>query len=360
MNTAQKVKQAIEEDLVNGIKNEIFYYAEKFYGPFSTPKQRYNAIGYVKKTIKRYSLRPQVLEGEERHIQPAPESKLSGLDDTQDEGISIDEYFRYAEEGNHISSVLDNRKYEASFKFEEPQIICFTSDWHLGAQGTDLKSMMADFKFILDNKILLCINGDAIEGKTIFPKSIQAVITQTLNVHMQIDCIKKILKAMKPQMLAYVLGNHGQGAKGVNAINYMKEACMATGIDFFQGGCLLLVTIRNKEWKIFMRHSPLSKSKVSPLMGIRKLSTLESADIYVGSHLHVPTAAVDYVLSEKRICILTGTYLTEAPYALDGYGVHGSRADFPCVLLTEDDILLFWNMRDAQLYKEALLKRIVK
>jgi hypothetical protein len=92
-------------------------------------------------------------------------------------------------------------------------------------------------------------------------------------------------------------------------------------------------------------------------MNIRKLSTLENAEIFVAGHLHTFCSGTDLVLGKKRICMLLGTYGTSMGYAQDGYGFHGSAAIFPCILFIDGEYLLFEDMRQAVIYRNALLNR---
>jgi len=272
--------------------------------------------------------------------------------------VSIEEYLEYCKVGQDIGKRFENRQYEKTINIKNGEILLFTADWHLSSLGVDYKKFAEDMEFVIDNDIRMCIVGDALENKTLFSRSLQAsLVEQIINPLLQEDLLTKLLIRFmeKEQVLCYVQGNHDQSSKGTNIHNACKEACKKANVDFFSGGCLLILKNGKHTHRAFLRHSPLGSSKISPLSNVRKLSTLENADIFIAGHLHTFCSGTDLVLGKKRICCLLGTYGTTMGYAQDGYGFHGSASIFPSILFIDGEYLLFEDMRQAVIYRNILL-----
>jgi len=335
-------KEIILEAILSDRRNGIKLYPREYLPVISPYGDRNKALNRIQR----------VFSDNREAINEASDSTRCIEDNT-----SIEEYFDYAKTGKLLNARLENFKYNKRVKFSDPTVIVFSSDVHLGSAGCDYDSCMEDFRFIKDNDVKIVSVGDTGEMKKEFPKNLFSILSQVLSPDMQSDLIAKLFKALKPQILGAIEGNHGANSRSGNE-HAESIAAKAAGVDYFQGNCLLEIDVDGAKYRIFARHKPMSSSKLSPLIGARKMATMESADCFVCSHIHRPTFGVDWVLGKKRVCIITGTYNTSANYSRVGYGEYSARDEFPALLLfpKEKKMMVFASMRDAVKHRNLIMQ----
>lgn len=321
--------------------------------PFTDGEHRLRELNRIHKEV---SINRELINIAENYFLTGPRLKEEITNMEVKEETTVEEYLDYAQHGKEINKRLDNYKYCIEKEYDKPICVIASSDEHFGSTGCDYETAIADWRFMRDNDVKLIQNGDLTEQKKEFPKNAFSVLSQVLSPSQQDDFAVKYLKDMKKNIICAVEGNHGSNARSGNE-HSMRKCCREAGIQYHEGAALVKITIQGAVYRIYCRHRPLSMSKVSPLMGIRKMASLERADVYIGSHLHQPTYGIDWVLGEMRVCILTGTLNTDALYSLKGYGEYSARSEFPCLLLfpKTKKIMVFTSMRDAVKYRDMII-----
>ncbi len=344
--TMQKILEELKYDIKRGVVRPCRYYL-KYFPPTNSKEEERRRVDRIYKMASRNNL-----SFKKRDFNPAEESKI-GIP-----GVTIQDYQDLAEKSSDITKKIQNFQYDKSFKFHEPIILAPMGDHHIGSSGTDFPKMMKDFQFIVENDIKIILEGDFSENKLEFNKNLEAVLSQSLSPDMQYDCTLKILDSLKDQILVAISGNHDSHNRGHGCRNLLKEACNTVGISFHGGFAKIIIDIDGAVYEVLANHRPKGRSAINPLHGVYKLMDVDECDIYCAAHIHKPACSIHYRRNRKRICLISGTYNTEALYSLEQYDPFGAKANFPCVLLMPGtkEMILFWDMRQAVKYRDMIIK----
>ena len=282
---------------------------------------------------------------------------------------SLGEILDHAERGKDLSRRIAplHQVVDIHLPTHKPVAVCFTSDWHLGSLGTDYKRWREDFDYLCDTHGLYTITvGDLLENKIRF-RNIRAIFSQVLSPEQQDVALQaaaeKLIRGRK--LLAVGWGNHDNGGNEHAAgYDWSRRLFDVERVPYFVGvGLIRLHVGFDREdcqtYTILMNHTPRGKSQYNKNHGnIKSYLNTYPADVCVSAHLHQPAISVDnaYPLAHavgdsfggRRICIATGTYNTEADYAIRWY--HGSGSvGAPTVLFWPDErrTAACWSAEDA-------------
>jgi len=243
---------------------------------------------------------------------------------------------------------------EVIYEADEPMIILFLSDLHLGHKYCDYGLVKSVFDKISKYKNVFIVGlGDLIDN------SLNALSpTGTMNLcdkDEQLSLIQYLFdKIDKRQILRMYEGNHELRSFISDRFLVSKWISLqyTTSYGFF--GDPFIIEIGKKKWTFFCRHKPIGRSLHNPLYGCAKgalhdLAELaRDADILVTAHTHTPGIGQWVVGGKMRYMISTAAPVDFDEYAERVGYVSGCYKNIPAVYLREnEEPQMFWNYEDA-------------
>jgi len=249
---------------------------------------------------------------------------------------------------------------EINIATNDPVVLVFTGDWHLGAGRTNYEAWLEDITMLMQTDGVYMIDvGDDRENIRRF-KTLSAVFAQVLTPSEQAVLIRGIVNELteRGKLLAKVGGNHDiefDERAGFAELTqaYVYEKMKA---PLFQNRGLVHLTVGDALYKILVFHKSRFRSFLTPTHGARRelMLAYPGADIVAGGHDHQPGIEVFWynMMADNLPTLLlkVGTY-SDGIYGRR-YFHNGGFPVNPSVVLypQERKMLPFADPRDAIAY----------
>lgn len=230
-----------------------------------------------------------------------------------------------------------------SIDTDEPIIICFPSDWHVGSQGTDLEGIRADIQLMASHPNVYCaLGGDPVDN-FILEGMESAARSQITQVNVQWRHFRYLLKMLydSGSLLWVSSGNHDAWTLKVSGIDPILASLAGIPVCYTEEGGFVHLTVGQQKYVIYRKHRP-SRSSADNVLNFLKQMLMKNAtiefDIGVSEHLHKPDLEIfEYRPGSKidRVLIACGSYKLKDPYA-ESLGLYGSSYGVPSVILYPD------------------------
>ncbi len=187
---------------------------------------------------------------------------------------------------------------EVTIPGNQPIIVTFQGDWHLGHAAIDYKQWLKDITAILDTEGVYMVDlGDSYNNIRQF-KTLSAVTSQVLMPDIQAEMFRSLVEELteKNKLLAKVDGNHDaefdERVFGDQLQNYLLSRLRAPR---FPNRGLLTLNVGKATWRLLLFHKSRFRSIINPVhSAIREYQLDYPADVVAGGHDHVPAAMIMY------------------------------------------------------------------
>ena len=238
----------------------------------------------------------------------------------------------------------DPRVEEATVEIpgDEPVLVAFTSDWHVGHRNCDLALLRRDLALAGKTPgVYLIAGGDLING-TVTSVAVRGMgfeelapgVIQTMIVNELCDLVPD------ERWLAICLGNHEGWSR--RDVDHDPMAALASRVRaaYFGPWGFLNVRLGTQEYRILAGHKfRMSSTFNKTHMAKRAMDFLGDADVVFFGDKHDYAAEETRVRRQDRFFFQAGTYQRENRYGL-GLGFPSAAARMPGVVLFPDEKLV--------------------
>lgn len=205
--------------------------------------------------------------------------------------------------------------------------ICFTSDWHIGAEGCRYDRLKKDMDRLSNTEnITKILVGDYVDNYIeMTPKGgkFEAIIRPSS----QRKIAKHIIGMLKPD--AILKGCHEDWSTQVDDNDFVSRWAKEFNIRYMRYGGVIRFAINGIEYKIALRHKFTGHSNINATNSFVRMYAKWNYDIGVQAHYHTPFIACDCLPGSDSMSWMTrcGSYKQGDPYGdkIGGYkGVVGN------------------------------------
>lgn len=239
----------------------------------------------------------------------------------------------------------------------EPIVEVLTSDWHLGAPGTDYHRFRADLDYFCETPHLYeTVVGDELENFIAF-KSQKAMLDQILKPSLQDRLLELIYERLMRagKIIGRTSGNHLQG---FNERVYGGDDKWYVDAPYFPGSGKLWLQVGQEKYAHYLNHKFRGHSMYNAVHGAMRAARFEwdPAEILCDAHTHDGLQYARFRDGDRiKYAIKLGTYKTRDAHAQRHYGSGGFYGSLAIVFWPDrHQFRLFEDVRDAVLFRNAL------
>jgi hypothetical protein len=238
-------------------------------------------------------------------------------------------------------------------------VVANMSDWHIGAEGCDIRRLKYDLDLICNHPRVYAALGGDLADNFILDKMASASQASDAQVKVQWRLARYLLRPLldSNSLLWVGSGNHDQWTQKVAHFDPVLDALkdvqvQYTGSSFQSEAGYVDLRVGSQTYTFFRKHRPSrfnsSFNRTHWLKQTLRGFLPREWDIGVVEHLHDMAIETFTYRRKKRIAICTGSYKIEDSYALVG-GYYDGGYGVPCVLLSprERQLIAFDNIKDA-------------
>lgn len=223
----------------------------------------------------------------------------------------------------------------------DPIMVIFLSDWHIGSIHTDLLKIKKVVNYIKDTpNVYAVFSGDVLDAAGAGSKHSSILHEQIIQPAVARQIAKGFFKILGDKLLAYTAGCHDNWS--VDQVDYDQVAEMSNSPYLGNGGTVN-VMIGEQLYRIAVRHK-FGGGTGSSIFVANKNYLLKSdanADIVAIGHHHVSGVASEVYQGKERVFVRTGSAKGLDNYA-DRLGLGTPTQTelnnaFPCVILWPDN-----------------------
>lgn len=233
------------------------------------------------------------------------------------------------------------------FDDDAPVTICFPSDLHLGAPGTDHKRILADQQLIASVPRCYQINGGDVFDNAIRHKG--HVLSSDSRPTREIMLLEHLLDIAGHTYIGVVSGNHDDWTLEAAGVDVLKMVFGHRGVIYAPSRLHLTLHVGDAEYRIMVTHKYRYNSSLNPLHAVQRMLERGQDDFDIGiiGHSHVAASGVFHHKRARRGAIRPGSYEVASEF-LQRNGFDDSMPSCPCAILTPDDgFYLFDDLRQG-------------
>jgi len=195
--------------------------------------------------------------------------------------------------------------------------IVFTSDWHVGPVGTDLRALEADIDLIVATPNLYAyVGGDAAHNFILSVMAHFGDMETDMRVDDQFILVQRWLERLRPKLIAVGDGNHSWTTK-VADDNRIAKICADLRLVYTGFGGMLRLILPGQSYKIYRVHRGRYNSSFNLTHAVKRLYEFapEPFDVGVIEHGHQPTIEPFERHGLTRLAVRTGSYQIDSDFA---------------------------------------------
>lgn len=321
------------------------------------PTRSYDAWRIKRQQIKKQHQPTNKAIPTVERIEPDVDPRIAELmDDPSDERL-FDKYAAYHDEV--LAAVPRLSEIKVSLDVDDWICVASMSDWHIGAEGCDIRRLKHDIDTISRHPRVYCALGGDLADNFNLEKMASAAQASDLQIKVQWRLARYLLKPLldSGSLLWVGSGNHDQWTQKVAHFDPVLAALkdvqtQYTGKSYQSEAGFVDLQVGSQSYTWFRKHKPTrfnsSFNRTHWLKQVLRGFLPREFDIGVVEHLH--EAAIEQITYRRkhRILICTGSYKIEDSYALVG-GYYDGGYGTPCVLLSPERhvMLPFWDLDHA-------------
>jgi hypothetical protein len=230
-----------------------------------------------------------------------------------------------------VNSIIDS---------DNPIMVIFLSDWHIGSIHTDLLKIKRVVNYIKDTpNVYAVFSGDVLDAAGAGSKHSSILHEQIIQPAVARQIAKGFFKLLGDKLLAYTAGCHDNWS--VDQVDYDQVAEMSNSPYLGNGGTVNIM-LGEQMYRMAVRHK-FGGSTSSSIFIANKNYLLKSdanADIVAIGHHHVSGVSSEVYQGKERLFVRTGSAKGLDNYA-DRLGLGTPTQSelnnaFPCVILWQD------------------------
>jgi len=309
-------------------------------------------------------VKPQV-----EKLDPADDPRIADLMQDPDDARYFEKYAAYHDENLALAPRLAEIK--VTLPVDDWVIVANMSDWHIGAEGCDIRRLKADIDLIASHpNIYVGLGGDLADNFILGGKMTSAVQASDLQVKHQWRLARYLLRPLleSDSLLWVGSGNHDQWTIAVSqadpVLAALKDvAIQYTGNSYISEAGFIDLVVGRQTYVFYRKHRPTrfnsSFNSTHWLKQTLRGFLPREWDIGVVEHLHTPATEVFTYRRRKRIGMCIGSYKIEDSYALAG-GFYDGGYGVPCVLLSpyERHMMAFDSIQEALFALDGPMKNV--
>jgi hypothetical protein len=282
---------------------------------------------------------------------PATDARLEELLEESEERF-LQRYLAFHDEV--MASLPQLPQVEVSLPTDEPIGVCLMSDWHIGAEGTDLRRLMRDIDYICRHPSLYVGLGGDVCDNFILEKMGSAAQSSDLQVRFQWRIFKQLMTPLlaSNSLLWVSSGNHDQWSIKAAQIDPILASLGDIPVSYIGEGGYVDLTVGEQTYTIYRKHKPARfnsnfnwthwhKQMLGRFMP-------READIVACEHLHRCAIENFPYRGKMHIAACLGSYKVTDLWAMSG-GYYDGGYGVPTVVLYPDRrrMLPFMSIEDA-------------
>ncbi len=233
------------------------------------------------------------------------------------------------------------------FDDDAPIALCFPSDLHLGAPGTDHRRILADQQLIASIPRCYQVNGGDVFDNAI--KHRGHVLSSDSRPTREIMLLEHLLDIAGHTYIGVVSGNHDDWTLETAGVDVLQMVFGHRGVIYAPSRLHLTLHVGDSEYRILVVHKYRYNSSLNPLHAVQRMLERgqDEFDIGVIGHNHTAASGVFHWKRQRRGAIRPGSYEIHSDHAVR-HGFDDGTPSCPCAILTPDDgFYLFDDLRQG-------------
>lgn len=246
---------------------------------------------------------------------------------------------------------------ELSTHIKQVEIRVF-SDWHIGDQNCDMKSITAQIKEVAEtDNVFVILNGDLMNNAT--KTSISDSYSETHSPMEQVKLAVSLLKPIKNKIISIVTGNHDirtYRKEGVDIMEFVALELGLSGVYSMEGNIVFIRfgkdTAHNRKLCYTLYHTHGTgggRKEGAKAIRLADMASVIDADIYIHSHTHLPMIMKQgFFRVDRRNSTYSNTEKLFVNSAASlNYGGYGQMGEFKPPAIKSPIIFLDGRRKDA-------------
>lgn len=246
---------------------------------------------------------------------------------------------------------LDTRQetVNIAIKTQEPIILCFSGDWHIGGDGTDHTALQNHLRLIRETPhCYVLLMGDYCDNFQ--PRGTPpATGDQVIPAGPQLRLAAHFFAYVAEKVLGFIEGNHDNWTWKLVGFSYVQAAAERLTKPYLRHGGTVNLKVGNTEYRIAIRHDFRFKSALNSTNSQRQMFHFTGgADIVALGHLHFGEIHHKEIAGRETIWLRNGTFKVDDDFAYQ-IGVGKGQPVMPAVVLypTLKKMIPFRRLEDA-------------
>ena len=243
------------------------------------------------------------------------------------------------EQHQQLKKKLSKSDYEpvAVIETDQPIILVFLSDLHIGSSATDYTLFQQITNDLLEVPNLYAILGGDEVDFAIKLRGVSEVFGNVIDPETQLTFLQSWFDEVQHKIIAAMAGNHDawrtERATGLNPFMDI----FSKKIPYSKGICRLDLTVGDQDYKLALSHTFKGNSMYNAVHSLKRNAREENpdCDVFFAGHNHKPGIGQDWESGKHRCYINSGSIQINSSYAKRFHSLR-SMPVYPCVVLWPD------------------------
>lgn len=235
---------------------------------------------------------------------------------------------------------------EISLMDEDPIMLVWLADWHIGHMGTDLGKLRNDLENIAEQPgVYVAFGGDYTENTNTTRAQRGTYHEQLLPIRIQKKLAEFAAELVSNKILVMLKGNHDAWSEQSDDFDFVEYLAKNLEVPYLGDWGFANISLGSEEYRGLMAHKGRGggKDKAAPAKNLVDL--MGDADFALSAHKHESALADTLVRNKPVITATAGSYLESGRFGR-GIPVGSSVPAMPGIILFPDRHKAF-GVRDA-------------
>lgn len=225
---------------------------------------------------------------------------------------------------------------EATLPGDEPALVVFTSDWHVGHEQCDDETLERDLELVRSVPGVYLVTGGDLIDNVIASSPTGSHFEEIARPSVQKQLVEWLLQRVQGRVLAMCLGNHEARSIRDDDFDPISYLAHRLSVPYFGWYGVLTVHIGKQTYRLLVGHRFRMNSAFNRTHAAKRaMEFLADVDAVMLGDKHEVAAEFTHVRSRARWFAQAGTYLAESHYSL-GKGYPRAIPHMPGIIVFPD------------------------